>query len=302
MHSVKDIETRLQGMEDIKHLLRSVRAMSAIRWRRAKRHLSIAQDYADRVDAQLGMIFAKTGKGVSERIAHQAISSSRKRTVGLITLTSDRGLCGNFNTGLVSKAFFVEDILKKKNKDVRIISLGGYGERMFRDAGYDIFYSEKIPRATAVSFINIRKAFAHIRDLYETKAIDELNILYNRFNYFGSYTPKSVQILPPQFSEIEQDPKDIPADLIINSDPEELKTFLVWEHLAARLYLAFIESTISEHSARLQTMDAAISNLEERVAELEIKYHTIRQEKITQGVLEVQSNLRDRKKKRSKNL
>jgi F-type H+-transporting ATPase subunit gamma len=299
MQSVNEIENRLQGMEDIKHLLRSVRAMSAIRWRRAKQHLEIAQTYANLVDTQLGMVFAKTGSAVPESIAHQALPSSKKRTVGLITLTSDRGLCGNFNTGLVSKAFFVEDILQKKNKEVKIISLGGYGERMFRDAGYEIFYSEKIPRATAVSFINIRKAFAHIRDLYESKAIDELNILYNRFNYFGSYTPKSVQILPPQFSEIAQDPRNLPEDLIINSNPEELKTFLIWEHLAARLYLAFIESTISEHSARLQTMDSAISNLEEKVAELEIQYHTIRQEKITQDVLEIQSNIRDRKKKRS---
>ena len=193
----------------------------------------------------------------------------------------------------------MEDILHRKNKDVRIISLGGYGERMFRESGYDILFSEKIPRAQAVSFVNIRKALSHIRDLYETRVIDELNILFNQFNFFGSYTPKSVQILPPQFSQITLEPNRIPENLMINCDPEELKTFLVWEHLASRLYLAFIESTISEHSARLQTMDSAISNLEERVASLEIQYHTIRQEKITQDVLEVQSNMRDRKKKQS---
>jgi F-type H+-transporting ATPase subunit gamma len=298
MQSINEIETRLKGMEDIKHLLRSVRAMSAIRWRKAKKHLEIAQEYAHRVDRQLGTVFAKFGSSVSEKIAHQSNSKSGKKIVGLITLTSDRGLCGNFNTGLVSKAFFVEDILNRKNKEVRIISLGGYGERMFRDAGYDILYSEKIPRAQAVSYVNIRKALSHIRDLYETRVIDELNILYNQFNYFGSYTPKSVQILPPQFSEINQAQNQVNDNLIINGDPEELKTFLVWEHLASRLYLAFIESTISEHSARLQTMDSAISNLEERVADLEIQFHTIRQEKITQDVLEVQSNMRDRKKKR----
>jgi F-type H+-transporting ATPase subunit gamma len=146
--------------------------------------------------------------------------------------------------------------------------------------------------------VNIRKAITHIRGFYEAKDIHELNILYNQFNYFGSYTPKSVQILPPQFDEIREATQSIPENLIINSDPQELKTFLVWEYLAARLYLAFIESTISEHSARLQTMDSAISNLDQRVADLEIQYHTIRQEKITQDVLEVQSNLRDRKKKK----
>ena len=188
--------------------------------------------------------------------------------------------------------------MNRKKKRVKIISLGGYGERLFRDVGYDIFYSEKIPGGQAISYVNIRKVIAHIRAFYETREIDELNILYNQFNYFGSYTPKSEQILPPKFSVIDPKSKHVPDDLIINSDAEELKSFLIWEHLASRLYLAIIESTISEHSARLQTMDSAISNLDQRVADLEIKFHTIRQEKITQDVLEVQSNVRDRKKRK----
>lgn len=295
MHSINEIQNRLKGLEDIKHLLRSVRAMSAIRWRKAKQHLDIAQVYAQKVDAQLGMLLANSGGQMPESFRHYEAQRTERRTVGLITLTSDRGLCGNFNTGLVAKAIHVTEIINRKNKAVKIISLGGYGERLFKNAGYEIFFSEKIPAAQAVSFVNIRKVIGHIRAFYESKAIDELNILYNQFNYFGSYTPKSVQILPPQFAQHQLAPEQWDQKPIINSDPEALKTFLLWEHLAARLYLAYIESTISEHSARLQTMDSAISNLDERVADLEILYHTIRQEKITQDVLEVQSNLHDRK-------
>jgi F-type H+-transporting ATPase subunit gamma len=295
MQSIKDIQNRLEGMQDIRHLLRSVRAMSAIRWRRAKRHLEIAQTYAKSVDAQLATILAYTGPSLPQTTRETIGKSNGEINVGLISLTSDRGLCGNFNTELISKAMFVKDILQKKNKQVRIISLGGYGERLFRNEGYDIFYSEKIPSSQAVSFVNMRKVISHIRAFYESQAIQELNILYNQFNYFGSYTPKAVQILPPKLSDLTSTPVQMDDSLIINSDPENLKTFLLWEHLAARLYLAYIESTVSEHSARLQTMDSAISNLDERVAEIEIQYHTIRQEKITQEVLEVQSNVRERK-------
>ncbi|MDY6867591.1 MAG: FoF1 ATP synthase subunit gamma [Chloroflexota bacterium] len=298
MQSINDIQNRLQGMEDIKHLLRSVRAMSAIRWRRAKQHLQIAQEYASHVDAQLSTIFAKTGPALPAGLSPKSSQTNPKPIVGLITLTSDRGLCGNFNTGLVSKAIHVTEIINRKGKEVRIISLGGYGERLFRDAGYEIFFSEQIPAQQAVSFVNMRKIIAHIRAFYESRAIDELNILYNQFNYFGSYTPQSVQILPPQLEHLRAEPVQLDEDLRVMSDVEELKSFMLWEHLAARLYLAYIESTISEHSARLQTMDSAISNLDERVGELEIQYHSIRQEKITQDVLEVQSNIRERKKKK----
>ncbi len=297
MQSINEIQNRLQGMEDIKHLLRSVRAMSAIRWRRAKKHLEVAQSYATQIDAQLATLFSVIGSTLPENIAHRQYQKESQRNVGLITLTSDRGLCGNFNTGLIVEAIHVTRILNQKNKTVKIISLGGYGERLFRNAGYNIFFSDKIPSFQAISYVNIRKVIAHIRAFYETREIDELNILYNQFNYFGSYTAKSIQILPPQFSVIDPKSEHVPDDLIINSDPEALKTFLIWEHLASRLYLSLIESTISEHSARLQTMDSAISNLDQRVAELEIKFHTIRQEKITQDVLEVQGNLRDRKKR-----
>jgi F-type H+-transporting ATPase subunit gamma len=298
MQSINEIQNRLQGMEDIKHLLRSVRAMSAIRWRRAKQHLQIAQDYASHVDAQLNTLFARTGPAIPAGLSPKPELTNPKPIVGLITLTSDRGLCGSFNTGLVSKAIHVTEIINRKGKEVRIISLGGYGERMFRNAGYEIFFSEQIPSQQAVSFVNMRKIIAHIRAFYESRAIDELNILYNQFNYFGSYTPKSVQILPPTLEDLQTQPGTVDEDLRVMSDTGELKAFLLWEHLAARLYLAYIESTISEHSARLQTMDSAISNLEERAGDLEIQYHSIRQEKITQDVLEVQSNIRERKKKR----
>jgi F-type H+-transporting ATPase subunit gamma len=296
MESINEIQNRLQGLGDIKHLLRSVRAMSAIRWRRAKKHLEIAQSYAASVDAQLGTILVHTGGALPQNM-RETPSSNGEVNVGLITLTSDRGLCGNFNTELIAKAMFVRNILNKKNKKVKIISLGGYGERMFQNAGYEIFYTEKIPSSQAVSFINMRKVIAHIQAFYESKAIDELNILYNRFNFFGSYTPKSIQILPPKLSDLTTTQTRPDKTLMVNSNPEQLTSFLLWEHLAAQLYLAFIESTISEHSARLQTMDSAISSLDERVSELEIQYHTIRQEKITQDVLEVQSNIREHSNK-----
>jgi len=295
MESINEIKNRLQSLEDIKHLLRSVRAMSAIRWRRAKRHLKVAQNYSTYVDEQLNTLIARTGSFFQLENKSQSSTSTMKRNVGMITLTSDRGLCGNFNSGLILKAIDVTKILQRKNKSIKIISLGGYGERLLRKAGYEIFFSENISSSQGISFVNIRKVIAHIRALYESQAIHELNILYNQFNFFGSYTPKSIQILPPQLSDIIDAQKNVSDELMINSDPQELKSFLLWEHLASGLYLAYLESMVSEHSARLQTMDSAISNLDERMASLEIQYHTIRQEKITQEVLEVQSNLRERK-------
>lgn len=116
MQSINEIQSRLKGMEDIKHLLRSIRAMSAIRWRKAKQHLDIAKVYAESVDAQLGLVMASSGSRMLENLIGLKARRTGKIVVGLITLTSDRGLCGNFNSGLVSKAITVTEIINKKTK------------------------------------------------------------------------------------------------------------------------------------------------------------------------------------------
>ncbi len=296
MQTLTEIETRLEGMEDIRHLLRSVRAMSAIRWRRARSHLRAAQTYANAVDEQLGLILALELGANAWRYQKATApgSSPGGGAIGLITLTSDRGLCGTFNSGLVSQALDLTRRWRRQGRQVKIISLGGYGERLFREAGCDILHTEHFPLSQAVSFVAARDVITRIKAFYESGAIGELYLLHNEFVSFGSYEGVVMRLLPPDLTQITSQSRPIPEGLILGSKRQALQQFLMWEHLATRLYLALIESMVSEHGARLQTMDAAISNLDERVAALELRYHAIRQEHITAEVLEVQSNIRSR--------
>ena len=293
MQTLTDIQHRLQGLEDIRHLLRSVRAMSAIRWRRARGHLRAAQIYAGAVDAQLRLVTALEALP-AHGVSGHAVRAPTDGVVGLTALTSDRGLCGTFNAGLVSQALDRVRQWHQQGYQVKVISLGGYGERLFRDAGCEILYTQRFPLAQAISFVAARDVIARIKAFYESGAIGELHVMYNQFSSFGSYRTVAVRLLPPDLTQIASQACAVPEDLILGSARGELQQFLSWEHLATRLYLALIESMVSEHGARLQTMDAAISNLDERVASLELQYHAIRQERITQEVLEVQGNLRDR--------
>jgi len=293
MQSLTEIQNRLAGLEDIRHLLRSLRAMSAIRWRRARTHLRTAQTYAASVDAQLGLMLAlKAASGYQWTATLSAPAASG--SIGLIALTSDRGLCGTFNSGLVSQASQLIQEWQRRGYAVRIISLGGYGERLFHKAGYDVLHTERFPLTQVISFVAARDIIARIRYFSESGAISELYLLYNQFLSFGHYESVLTRLLPPDLTQIVTRSPTVPEDLILGSARAELQQFLLWEHLATRLYLALIESLVSEHSARLQTMDAAISNLDERVTDLELRYHAIRQERITQEVLEVQSNIRGR--------
>ncbi|MBN1876085.1 MAG: F0F1 ATP synthase subunit gamma [Anaerolineae bacterium] len=293
MQSLTEVQNHLAGLEDIRHLLRSLRAMSAIRWRRARMHLHTAKIYAASVDAQLGLMLAleaSPGRHIVAGLSAPAATGA----IGLITLTSDRGLCGTFNAGLVSQALHLIQRWQRQGHMVKIISLGGYGERLFRKAGHEVLHTERFPLTHVISFVAARDVITRVKDFYESGAISELYLLYNQFLSFGRYESVLTRLLPPDLTRIVTRPRVMPEDLILGSARAELQVFLLWEHLATRLYLALIESLVSEHSARLQTMDAAISNIDERVTDLELRYHAIRQERITQEVLEVQSNLQGR--------
>jgi len=304
------IKRRLQSLKDIRHLLRSIRAMSAIRWRRARMRVRSAEEYAGAVDQQLALAttFATAlTRGARYAAERGATTTSRsaagiaRESIGLITLTSDRGLCGAFNVGLVAHA--LDFIALHKEHEIKIIALGGYGERLFRRAGTELLYTQRFPFTHAVSFVEAREITAKIKGYYEAGTFDSLYLIYNQFVSFGRYRRVEMRLLPPDLTAIWRSVRDasvegqdlVPEDLILGTPPQNLQDFLLSEHLTVQIYLALIESMVSEESARLQTMDAAITNLDDRVQGLQLQYHGIRQESITQQVLEVQRNARGRR-------
>jgi len=307
--AASDIQRRLKSLEDIRHLLRSIRAMSAIRWRRARVRLRSAQQYASAVDQQLALV-TTLPTALTRGARHPAADSLAEHSVGLIALTSDRGLCGTFNVGLVAHALDFIERERGKGKEIKVISLGGYGERFFRRADCELLYTQCFPLTHAISFVEARDIVAKIKRLYETRAFNALHLIYNQFVSFGRYQRVEVRLLPPDLQavwcRVRESPEDsctpIPEDLILGTPPQGLQELLLWEHLAVQVYLALIESMVSEHGARLQTMDAAISNLDDRVEKLTLQYHAIRQEGITREVLEVQSNTRSRRARRLRGL
>ena len=322
-----EIQHRLQGLEDIRHLLRSIRAMSAIRWRRARVRLRSAQEYTSAVDRQLalattfptaltrGVHHPPAGgvPGAQEPAASPAAGAplspvkgiaegnTAEGSVGLIALTSDRGLCGTFNVGLVAHALDFIEREREAGRQIKVIALGECGEKSFRRAGSELLYTQHFPLTHAVSFVEARDIVAKVKRFYEAEAFNTLYLIYNQFVSFGRYQRVEVRLLPPDLAAVWHSVREssqggqllVPEDLILGTPPQDLQDFLLWEHLAVQVYLALIESMVSEQGARLQTMDAAIANLDERVEKLQLQYHVIRQENITREVLEVQSNARN---------
>ena len=282
MADIGEIRERLQNLHTIEHLIRSMRAMSAIRWRKAKNRLYAAQRYAERVQQQLSLLACYPTPLVQ---GAARLGDHRERTA-LIVVGSDHGLCGTFNTVLFHTADVYIKRWREEGREVQIVALGSYARRYYCDRHEmcPLLWEHRFPLTHVVSFLETRDIWQTISTLYRKSNLDDLYLIYNYFISFGSYKQRIVRLLPPELTPLQIEADALP---IMGSDATELQSLLLMEHLALQLYLGLVESMVSEHGARLGAMDSAKANIDDRAAELQRVYHMVRQEGITQEMLEI---------------
>jgi F-type H+-transporting ATPase subunit gamma len=282
MADIGEIRERLQNLDTIDHLIRSMRAISAIRWRKAKNSLYAAQRYAERVQTQLSLVVNYPTPLV--RAAGQPAGPIQE--TALVVIGSDHGLCGTFNTVLFRTADVYIQRWREEGRQVQIIALGEYAHRYYCDKEEmcSLLWTHRFPLTHVVSFLETREIWQSIEALYQRTGIDELYLIYNYFISFGRYRQRLVRLLPPELTPLHLDREDLP---VLGSDASELQRLVLVEHLALQLYLGLVESMVSEQGARLQAMDAAKANIDDRTSELGRLYHMARQEGITQEMLEI---------------
>jgi F-type H+-transporting ATPase subunit gamma len=285
MAEIGEIRERLENLAVIEHLIRSMRAMSAIRWRKARDSLEAVQRYADRVQDQLSLAVS-----YRTRLVRTAGSKGRlgSNSVALVVIASDHGLCGPFNSVLFHTADVYLDRWRGEGKAVSVITLGEFARRYYdaKQSAQHVLWTQRFPLTHVVSFIEARDVWSKIEDLYQQENLDQIYLIYNHFISFGSYRQRLVRLLPPELKPLNLSKEDAP---ILGGKAIELQQFLLFEHLALQLYLGLVESMVSEQGARLQAMDAAKANIDERTAELQRAYHIARQEGITEEMLEIAS-------------
>jgi F-type H+-transporting ATPase subunit gamma len=284
MQDLGTIRDRLDNLGTIEHLIRSMRAMSAIRWRKARNRLYAAQRYAQRVQRQLSLV----ANYPTPLVRGRSEESERPSHTALTVIGSDHGLCGPFNTVLFHTADVYINRWRREGREIEVIALGEYARRYYCDKleMCALLWAHRFPLTHVVSFLESREIWERIAALYEQANIDELYLIYNYFISFGSYRQRLVRLLPPELTPLDLGPGGLPD---LGSDPSELQRLLLVEHLALQLYLGLVESMVSEQGARLQAMDAAKTNIDDRTAELQRTYNIARQEKITQEMLEIVS-------------
>lgn len=271
------IKRRIKSVNNTKKITKAVSLVATSKLRRAKQNLDINNNYYNHLKKIMSRVLKDRER--EENIYINGNGSNKKI---YIALTSDSGLCGGFNVGVVQKT--VESILKDKDNSSLIV-VGEKGRTHFKKIGYEALaeYVE-IPDTptTKEAKIIIDKAF----NLYKNKEIGEINVVYTEFISSVKQEVVIRKILPFE-GTLPDDEENY--DTYIEYEPEDYKFLnnISSIFLMQTMLNIMLNSKVSEQSSRMTAMDGATKNADDILEKLNLKYNRIRQSAITQEISEI---------------
>lgn len=277
MANLKQIRARIRTAKNIQQITRAMKLVAAARLKKATDRVLEARPYSEKLKSVMQSL-ASAG----ELPQHPLMEKRPINKTCLIMISADRGLAGSYNTNLLRKGW---DFLKAATGELSLITVGKKGTTFFTKRGYTLRHSLSVPAAGA-KLENAIEITNLARSLYESGEVDAVHICYSKFYSPIRQVPQIVQLLP-----IEPPPSEGAGnlDFIFEPDAEELLGKLLPSYLLTLVWQALLESTASEHGARMSAMTSATDNAGKMIQNLTLKANRERQAGITKEILEVVS-------------
>lgn len=279
MATLKAIRKRVASVQNIQQITKAMKMVSAARLRRAQEAALAARPYAEKLEAILQNLAAQSGEG-----SHPFLTPRPETATTLVLITSDRGLCGGFNSSLVRTA---EAFLKDQaDRNVRLVLIGrrGYDHFKRRDVPIDEEHVNLFGRLSADLAHDVGRRAG---DRFRAGETDSLYVLYARFRSALVQVPTIDRILPIAPAEPQAETTAPTLEYLYEPTPAELVADLLERYVDMLLYRAMLESVASEHGARMTAMDNATNNAVEMIDRLTLDMNRARQAGITRELLEI---------------
>jgi F-type H+-transporting ATPase subunit gamma len=288
MATVQDIRRRIRSVANTRKITRAMELVAAAKLRRAQARIEAMRPFADRM---LELMAGTARASSSVRGLPLLQQREEERAVALVPISGDRGLAGAFNSQVLRRALALERELRGEGKQVRWVGVGRKGVGSLRFRRFDL--SGEFTGFTDQPGYGDAQAIAHrLAELYTDEEVDRVTIVYNAFESalvqrvtVRDVLPLSEDLLDTDQQEREEDA--VRGDFIFEPEPEEILARLLPVYLETELYRALLESTASEHGARMTAMRNASKNAGELIDNLTLAMNRARQAEITQEILEV---------------
>ena len=275
--NMKEIKERIDSVKSTSQITNAMNIVSSTKFKRFQVLTLKSRSYARAVNEAFDNLVASL-KGNKFVIFD---GKPEVRRVGIIVMTSDRGLCGSFNSNTFRRLESMRKQFEKEGKDVSVVTIGRKAKEYCknRDINVDSEYTQMIPETM---FETGKKISEDVVQFYLNDFYDEVYMIYSKFVSAVEYNIQVEKLLPIEKKE------GLPTkEYVFDPSEEEVLNSFVPQVLNIKLYQSLLENSASEHSARMSAMKQANDNASEMIRNLEVQYNRERQGKITQELTEI---------------
>jgi len=280
--NVQDIRRRIRSVKNTQQITKAMKMVAAAKLRRAQENMEGARPYAGRLDQFLGALLSRPE--VSE---HPLTTSREVKTVEVVIVTSDKGLCGGFNSTMLRAAVAMIDRLKEEGKEVRLTLIGRKGWDYFRRRPYEVRL-KYIEMFQALSYQDAFPVADELITLFQEGGADEVIMIGNFFKSIMAPLVRKTQLLPVA-ADMNEEPGEASYDPLFEPGEDKIVAQLVPRVVRVLIAQALFESFASEQASRMTAMETATTNAGEMIDQLTLTMNTVRQAAITRELIEIVS-------------
>ena len=283
MASLKEVRDRITSVNSTQQITKAMKMVAAAKLRRAQDNIIQMRPYAHKLGEMLAKVSA--GAEVATQSPYSQVRATEK--VLIVLVTSDRGLCGAFNTNAIKGALALIDekyTAQASQNKIDILAIGKKGSEGMIRRGFSV-NNQFIDTFSNLSFVNVKESAEYIMKAFAEGQYDVVELVYNEFKNVATQVVRAEQFLPIQSTPTEESQES--SNYIFEPTEEEILNQLIPKSLKIQLYRAVLESNASEHGARMTAMDKATENAQEMLKELRLVYNRTRQAAITTEILEI---------------
>ncbi|PCH82139.1 MAG: F0F1 ATP synthase subunit gamma [Hyphomicrobiales bacterium] len=285
MASLKDLRNRIASVKATQKITKAMQMVAAAKLRRAQLAAESARPYAASMEEVLANI---AGNASSESAPRLLAGTGRDETHLLVVATSERGLCGGFNSSICRLAIAKIKELNAAGKTVKILCIGKKGHDILkRRYADDIIDVVDLRAVKSLGFSDAEAIGMQVLKLFADEAFDICTLFYSEFKTVMEQIPTAQQLIPASFAKVETG--DEQAGAIYDYEPgeDEILADLLPRNVSVQIFRGLLENAASEQGARMSSMDSATRNAGEMIGKLTLSYNRQRQAQITKELIEI---------------
>jgi len=290
MANLKEIKIKINSVKNTQKTTKAMKLVSSAKLTRTRQLSEQSRSYAAKINEVLSDIAARVSKVQDDgNIGRAFIQNSTPKTVDIVFVTADKGLCGGFNVATIKTVSKLINEYEAKGAKVRLRAAGKKGVEFFSFQGKTL-EQKAIDLSSAPTY---EKASNYIKiavEDFKNELTDKVIIVYNGFLNMLTQEIRVKEILPVSLEKVEISETTSMLNIEPDDDDEVLKE-LTDKYIDFNMYYALIDSLAAEHSARMQAMEAASKNAKEKVNSLTVEYNKARQAAITTELIEIISGV-----------